>query len=689
MKYRRAKRDRLRALTSEILPYEVPLPFGITRMYEFLRRLDFAWEYPHSFSVIDRRLGRSEKLWLSLIFDPIKLGNGILTGENEGRDRRRVFTLSDSGGKGCDLRHPYKFRSRRNNGKSRNLAVPHPHSMVQMAYFVHEFRDSILYFTNRSNYSIRYPHRVARLQTRRGSVFDGVKDRESFGVEQSDLEYSYVSSYFSYRRYNNINRFYSSPEFQACERKYPRLIRADVAKCFDSVYTHTVSWVTNGVYASKKMQTKVAKTFGGRFDHLMQYLNYAETSGIIIGPELSRVFAEIILQEVDVRVERELAEKGLERGKNYEIMRYVDDYFVFLADAQKTELVEETLATQLAVFKLHLNDEKQRHFDTPLASNMSIAKVRIREALKQRTQCDYDLGGKSGKPTLHFSAKLAIIDYKALLIDTELKHGELANSYLYELGRRRDKTVRRYRKYIKHISETADLRALHRARVLMIRYLVQVLDVAVFIYSGAPSVSHSVKLTRMVAASVGELELNEFGMLENRQFRGRIEREIVAQLAAVKDERSLGAHTLLLIDCLIYLNPEIPEQTLLSILNRRGTKVENLDAFGVLTLLRRFSGPSIAGNSDLKAQLLKRAKFLIADGRHHQEGEASRAILMLSLPTFPGARPEEIADAMGDGYSPGSVISLQASQRDASMFSWTASDNYHERLLLKSTQFVY
>ena len=223
--------------------------------------------------------------------------------------------------------------------------------------------------------------------------------------------------------------------------------------------------------------------------------------------------------------------------------------------------------------------------------------------------------------------------------------------------------------------------------MLLVRYLVEVLDVAVFIYSGAPSVSHSVKLTRMVAASLGELELNKFGTLETRQFRDRVCREIIAQLTAVNDEKSFGVHTLLLLDCLIYLDPDVSVDTLLAILERRGTHVEDLDAFGVLTLLRRFSERGTT--SDFKTQLLLRAKSLIARGKEHQEDQTARAILLLSLPTFPGAWPKDIADVMGDGYSLKKVMSLQSSKHEPSMFSWNASDNYYERLLLKSAQFVY
>ncbi|WP_157535638.1 antiviral reverse transcriptase Drt3b [Microbacterium sp. Root1433D1] len=680
MVHSRAVRDPLRALTSEILPYEVPIPFDVTRMYKFLRRLKFRWDDEHVFSVQDSRLGESERRWLGLIFDPLTLGPGTVL------EGRREFRLSDSASK-CDLRYPYKFRSRRNNGKSRVLSVPHPHSMLQMASFIHDHRDSILYFTNRSEFSIRHPHRVARVQARPESVFDGARDSESFGVEQSDLEYSYVSSYFSYRRYNNINRFYSSPEFQACERKFPHLMRADVSKCFDSVYTHTLSWVTNGMYASKHNRPDAEGTFGAKFDRLMQYLNYAETSGIIIGPELSRVFAEIILQEVDVRVQRVMESDGLERGVHYEMMRYVDDYFIFLADPNKANRVEEYLSSELAWFKLHLNEQKQRHFDTPLQSHMSVAKMRIREDIKRRTKIKLSEEDSVVQGALHFLPRKAILDYKALLIDTGLEHGELANSYLYELGRRRDRTVRRFRAHLASLVEAGDPASVDRAQTQLVEYLAAVLDVGLFIYSGAPSVSHSVKLTRMVAASIGELELGQLSALNGYYFRHRVRRELIAQLTAVQEEETFGAHTLLLMDCLLFVDPEIPEEELVGLLERRGKGVSALDAFAVLTLLRRFT--NAPGASSMKTELLERARELIDYGKSNREGETERTILLLSLPTFPGASVQEIAKAMGDGHSRKAVQAMREAGSHPSMFTWNASENYYERLLLKSSQSVY
>lgn len=681
MKYQKVTRDPLRALTSEMLPYEVPLPFNTAMLYGFLRRIKFAWVDEHTFRVFKSRFGRAEKYWLEIVFDGMSFEKGAPEGDY------LLFDLKARNGAGYDLRHPYKYRAKRNNGKNRNLALPHPQSMLAMTFFISEYRDSILYYTNRSSFSIRHPQRVARLHAKRDSEFAHRRDKESYGFEQYDLEYEHVTSFFSYRRYNNINRFYSSPEFRACERKYPKLVRADVSKCFDSIYTHTVSWVTNGVRASKEFRGEgtVDATFGAKFDRYMQYLNYAETSGIIIGPEFSRIFAEIILQEVDVRVERLLAKKGMRAGHDYEIMRYVDDYFIFLSDAKKSQQVEELLASQLSEFRLHLNDHKQHEFDTPLRSHMSVAKLRIRENLKARTDCTIGLETEDPKANLYFSSSKAILDYKATLIDSELEHGDVANSYLYEVGRRMSKTVKKYRKHLERVRDEGDAKKLASAQIALVSYLVSNLDTALFVYAGAPSVSHSVKVTRLIVSALKELEDNGFGLLQVQSFKDKVLREIEAQLAAVRDEAEFGVHTLLLADCLIYMNPNIDESNLLEILSRRGVEPGELDAFGVLTFLRRFGRGS--GSSPLKASLLVRARELVDLGESDQKFNAARVILRMSLPSMPGLTETEIKKATG--LSGGKARALMKSKAHPSLFAWNASEDYHERLQLKIAQMVY
>lgn len=56
----------------------------------------------------------------------------------------------------------------------------------------------------------------------------------------------------------------------------------------------------------------------------------ASRDGIIIGPEFSRIYAEIILQRIDLELEKQLEKEEIFRNKDYIFYRYVDDGFLFL-----------------------------------------------------------------------------------------------------------------------------------------------------------------------------------------------------------------------------------------------------------------------------------------------------------------------------------------------------------------------
>lgn len=84
-------------------------------------------------------------------------------------------------------------------------------------------------------------------------------------------------------------------------------MKFDLQSCFDSIYTHTISWATAGGSDKVKVLPGYHGAWvGDAFDNLMQSVNARETNGIVIGPEFSRIFAEIILQYIDQKVEQEL-----------------------------------------------------------------------------------------------------------------------------------------------------------------------------------------------------------------------------------------------------------------------------------------------------------------------------------------------------------------------------------------------
>ena len=113
---------------------------------------------------------------------------------------------------------------------------------------------------------------------------------------------------------------------------------------------------------------------GDAFDHLMQSVNARETNGIVIGPEFSRIFAEIILQYIDQKVEQELFGKKLYQKSAYECYRYVDDYFLFYNDEKDRDLFIETLTKWLKEFKLQISPSKTEEFERPFITKVTIAK---------------------------------------------------------------------------------------------------------------------------------------------------------------------------------------------------------------------------------------------------------------------------------------------------------------------------
>lgn len=126
-----------------------------------------------------------------------------------------------------------------------------------------------------------------------------------------------------------------------------------------------------------------ADNFENAFDKLMQSSNYNETAGIIIGPEVSRIFAEIILQQIDVDIQKKLTQKQspLTWGIDYDIRRYVDDYFVFAKNNIDLTTIQSTISECLAPYRLSLNESKTIHIERPFSSPETRTRIEIAKIL--------------------------------------------------------------------------------------------------------------------------------------------------------------------------------------------------------------------------------------------------------------------------------------------------------------------
>ena len=83
-----------------------------------------------------------------------------------------------------------------------------------------------------------------------------------------------LKTYFSYEKYANIYKFYEDYRYQRAEKKFKYLVKFDLQSCFDSIYTHTISWATaGGANKVKVLPGYHGSWVGDAFDNLMQSVN--------------------------------------------------------------------------------------------------------------------------------------------------------------------------------------------------------------------------------------------------------------------------------------------------------------------------------------------------------------------------------------------------------------------------------
>lgn len=152
-----------------------------------------------------------------------------------------------------------------------------------------------------------------------------------------------------------------------------------------TIYTHSVCWAVKDKKTAKQIHTE-KEVFENRFDKLMSDSNYGETNGILVGPEISRIFAEIIFQRMDLQVLDIVNERfrNIYYGKDFEIRRYVDDYYVFSNSFQVLDQIQEVVSDVMEEFKLYLNKSKIQDMTRPMVNSSQSAKYELRRLLNSR-----------------------------------------------------------------------------------------------------------------------------------------------------------------------------------------------------------------------------------------------------------------------------------------------------------------
>jgi hypothetical protein len=123
-------------------------------------------------------------------------------------------------------------------------------------------------------------------------------------------------------------------------------VQADIANCFNSIYSHAIPWAAVGVSNAKSQRSN--SFWFNKLDMYQRKTKRNETQGIPIGPATSSIVTELILGRVD----------GKLREKDYEFYRYVDDYTCYCKTDDQAQGFLRDLGVFLSEYKLTLNLKK-------------------------------------------------------------------------------------------------------------------------------------------------------------------------------------------------------------------------------------------------------------------------------------------------------------------------------------------
>lgn len=469
------KKDYMRAALTDTSPSDVPIIFSNDGYY-INHHKSLNKEYSE-FNII-------KSLYLKLIApceDPYLTNEESLKNQNQ-------------------QSYPMKYKIIKNENSLRTLSLIHPRSQKNYCHIYRDYADAMSYICGKSSYSIRKPFKI-------GSSFYARDDKptnkyKEINIEtlEDDLRRKHASSFFSYSGFDRLYKFFSSARYFELEKRYSQMWFVDVANCFDTIYTHTISWaIKNKRYI--KSNVKYSNQFCQRIDVVMQRSNNNETNGIPIGSEFSRIFAEIIFQDIDLNIENCLKNKhGFISGDSYEIVRYVDDYVIFAKSLDIAARIYDEIEDNLSVYNLYLNEMKISKYDRPFFTYKSRVVVAVNSVVSELQQSLF-INRENQKNTIVYPNQINRKDkfeqgfinkIKIMMGNEGIGYSDVSPYVIGVIYNRILRLIESYRYYKTEEKNSHDIGLRVRDALLIL------IRITFFFYSVSPSVSASEKVARMI-----------------------------------------------------------------------------------------------------------------------------------------------------------------------------------------------
>lgn len=131
------------------------------------------------------------------------------------------------------------------------------------------------------------------------------------------------------------------------------VVRTDITRFYPSIYTHSIAWAMYGKENVKAQMSVYDGALADRLDCLVRASNRNQTIGIPIGPETSRIIAEIISCDIDTKF---FQQHPNEKPEN--IDRLQDDWFIGTDTLEQAESLLSSIARVYREFGLEINGSK-------------------------------------------------------------------------------------------------------------------------------------------------------------------------------------------------------------------------------------------------------------------------------------------------------------------------------------------
>lgn len=724
----RLKYKKERVLLSDMLPYELPLIFSNRYFYRFLVKNGI-------------HVNGDKIIWNENVSDGTLQILAFILGANMSNMKVNGYvTCDDSSLKKNFQTIPFSYRILHKPTKSRELSLIHPRNQILMVDFYDRYKSLMLYYCSLDKYSLRYPNKVACYFYYRDKLHKTLIGRKTDSLELFFNEYENLRTFFSYKRYNNIYKFYEDYRYQRAEKKFAHLLKFDIQGCFDSIYTHSIAWATGGgkdIY--KESFRSEDNTFGSKWDRQMQLMNYNETNGIVIGPEFSRIFAEVIFQHVDSSVAHSLKKEKYDFERDYVCYRYVDDFFFFYNDEACRKKAIELFDEKLKEFKLAISAEKTHEFSRPFITDITRAKIRIDKLIDNELQyhsvqnlteeniedeadtVDDNIESTlnlslletaiDDKDWLHFNSRKFNQTFKSILVECNVEAKDVINYTLSRLGNKLSSDIKKFDKNFKVLSRTMSnvdhteyhskiQKAKQKKEDMIVAFMEELLDVTFFLYASNKRVNTTLKVINILNLIIIHLD-NDYEIKGENvvkysdNARDIVFKKIQDELSLVLKTTSVEPNTQLETLFFLIINKQLRSKYHFGNIEltkylQRFAEDDSLNALSIIILLYYYGNES--RYSSLKLKLVEKIKKKYkSESLDFKRKSAEFCILTLDLITCPYLTyqdKKEIVDLIGINEPELKLMQNHLRTQKYMFTKWTKIDITKE-LSAKISQEVY